>query len=428
MKKKVLLSSLATIALCISLIAGSTFALFTSESKVNVAVTAGNVEMAATVTNVQKGSTLGAMLNETAVDFDEDTNTITLDKIVPGDYVSFDIVISNQSDVGIQYRTVVKKLLDNGLWKGLEVTIGGVEYTGDIRTSAWQQLTAQSADITIPVTIAFPETRGNEYKGKTCQICYIVEAVQGNAPTASGQELTEAINNATEGSTFVLGASDYGTVSLAGNLKDVTFIGGNDANVIFNVEAGATLDNVTFKNLDLRGYDGTNGSYSGAVNVLAGADVDISFEDCTFEPNSGYAGVRVYEPTAEISFVGCDFVGGRYGVYDSGAPIAKAEFINCNFKNNSSWSVQFNGSGTASVIVFDGCTFENVQGGIIKVLGAPLAGSTLTFTNNTVIGGRGHDGKESEWFSISSVFAITESQNLKDGAEWHPATAEGLGK
>lgn len=183
MKKKILLSSLATIVLCVSLIVGSTYALFTSETKVNVAVTAGNVEMTATVDNVQKGSTLGTMLDETSIEFDNNTNTITLVNIVPGDFVSFDIIISNDSDVSIKYKTVIKKILDTGLWDGLKVTIGTVEYTGDTKESAWQTAAPGSADIKVPVVIEFPETKGNEYKEKSCQICYIVEAVQGNAPT-----------------------------------------------------------------------------------------------------------------------------------------------------------------------------------------------------------------------------------------------------
>lgn len=49
MKKNIILSSVLTILLCVSLIAGSTFALFTSESSVNIAVTAGNVEVVATI-------------------------------------------------------------------------------------------------------------------------------------------------------------------------------------------------------------------------------------------------------------------------------------------------------------------------------------------------------------------------------------------
>ena len=42
------------IAMCVSLIAGATFAFFTSESQVNIAVTSGNVEVSATVENVEK--------------------------------------------------------------------------------------------------------------------------------------------------------------------------------------------------------------------------------------------------------------------------------------------------------------------------------------------------------------------------------------
>ena len=47
MKKKILLPSIATIIVCLCLIAGSTFALFTSTSNVNISVTAGDVEMVA---------------------------------------------------------------------------------------------------------------------------------------------------------------------------------------------------------------------------------------------------------------------------------------------------------------------------------------------------------------------------------------------
>ena len=49
MKKKALLSSVLVIALCLCLIAGSTFALFTSQSKVNIAVTSGKVDVVASV-------------------------------------------------------------------------------------------------------------------------------------------------------------------------------------------------------------------------------------------------------------------------------------------------------------------------------------------------------------------------------------------
>ena len=245
---------------------------------------------------------------------------------------------------------------------------------------------------------------------------------------ASADALNNAIANAQPNDVIQLVEGvDYGTITLNEELTGVTIIGAEETDLLMDIGADAVLTDVVFKNLDLQGYNGT-GSYKGAINVLAGADVDITFENCTFAPNSGYSGVRVYEPTAELSFIGCTFIGGRYGVYDSGAPIAKAEFIDCSFNGQSSWTIQFNGSGTDSVITIDGCTFDGTNGGIIKVLGAPTAGSTFTFTDNTVTNSRGHDGKESEWFSISSVYEITCSGNTKDGADWAPAAAQGLGK
>ena len=179
MKKNALISSILTIALCVSLIAGSTFALFTSESKVNVAVTAANVEVVATAENDRLTSTLGNNLPET--DYTIVDNTITLTKIVPGDVLTFDLRIENKSDVSIKYRTIITKVADDGLWNGLEVTIDGTIYDGASKVSTWETAAPGSADIIVPVKVTLPESAGNEYKLKTCTFAYTVEAVQGNA-------------------------------------------------------------------------------------------------------------------------------------------------------------------------------------------------------------------------------------------------------
>ena len=240
--------------------------------------------------------------------------------------------------------------------------------------------------------------------------------------------LADALANVEDGTSIFLAPEvDYGTITLASAMKDVTIVGADDINVLVEIEAGAELENVVFKDFNLANYNGPS-SYAGAFNVRAGAKADIKFENCSFAPNSGYAGVRVYEPTAKLSFAECTFTGGRYGVYDSGAPIAKAEFVDCTFNGQSSWAIQFNGSGTDSEIKIDGCTFDGVNGGIIKVLGAPTTGSTFAFTNNTITNSMGHDGHDSEWFSISSVYAITCSGNTLDGTEWNPTVGQGLGK
>ena len=51
-KRNVMVSSFMAIALCMSVVAGATFALFTSDSNVNVAITSGNVEVTATASDL----------------------------------------------------------------------------------------------------------------------------------------------------------------------------------------------------------------------------------------------------------------------------------------------------------------------------------------------------------------------------------------
>ena len=59
MKKKAVVSSLLTIALCLCLIAGSTYAMFTADTSVNIAVNAANVALTATVDPTVETSSLG---------------------------------------------------------------------------------------------------------------------------------------------------------------------------------------------------------------------------------------------------------------------------------------------------------------------------------------------------------------------------------
>ena len=184
MKKNALISAVLTIALCASVIAGSTFALFTSNDEVNVAMTAGNVEVIATAENIRLSSTLGTNLPETSAEFIENTNTLKIANLVPGDVVEFDLRVHNASNVTIAYRTVLERVTDDGLFDGLAVEIDGKDYKGTTRTSAWTTAAPESADILVSVKLTLPETAGDEYKSTSCTLAYKVEAVQGNASFA----------------------------------------------------------------------------------------------------------------------------------------------------------------------------------------------------------------------------------------------------
>ncbi len=109
-------------------------------------------------------------------------NTLKLENMVPGDKATFNIVIENKSTVLSKYRTVIKCLNDDGLFAGLNVTIGGDEYDDKNKTveSDWEMLAVGSEDITVEVVIELPADAGNDYKKTSCTLAYTVEATQGN--------------------------------------------------------------------------------------------------------------------------------------------------------------------------------------------------------------------------------------------------------
>lgn len=428
-----------------SLIAGSTYALFTSSAKVNVSATAGTVEIYATVdeSSIASGSTLDDKKNlpETSFTFDEGSNTIVLDKIVPGDYVDFNILINNTgSNVSIKYRTVIKVAEDNGLWSGLVAEIDGESYMGEYKSSAWEVLAPGAGEITVPVRIELPAAAGNKYQGKTCKIAYLVEAVQmnGTIEETSSADLANAIANAAPGATINLAAEDFGTYTLDGEIKDLTIIASPDTSVVFYVPATATLENVTFQGLSLENLEGYNaGNMNGLVQIDAGAKVDITFDGCSFDTTSRYSAVRCQELSAKIAFVNCTFKDAKYSFYSSSGPIAELTYENCHFYNMGSWAIQTQTVKNDPVSVsVTGCYFENCMSGILKVGGTLLAGSEITFSGNTVVDCAGHDGKDAKWFELNATAAdVVIEDNVRSTSkangdlitkDWTPSPAEGF--
>lgn len=218
MKKKVLLSSIATIALCLCLIAGSTFALFTSKSEVNIAVTAGKVDMVAgiAITKVESvlGDTNGTIFDENGhaysyshVDEAEPYNFVNgglakvegaelkLTEVTPGDKVTFEVSGTNNSDVAVQYRYIIECTDGYKLMSGMNVTVNGNKYTSMVSyTSTWAPLAAKTDIAPVEVSIELPVTAGNEYQEETTAIKVTVEAVQGNAVTEGDVAVVEYLN------------------------------------------------------------------------------------------------------------------------------------------------------------------------------------------------------------------------------------------
>ena len=206
-KGKLLFSSVIAIIFCLSLMIGATFALFTSESKVNVAVSSGKVSVVANAENLELYSgvwndttkvydsvkqTNGNFINGGNASIVE--NTVTVNLLTSMDKVAFDIVIRNYSNVKVLYQTKVELVDGLDLFKGLEITIGeganAVKYDGMTAYSNWASLEPvvdadgnydEANNIVVPVSIELPEKAGNEYQDLTCTLAYTVSAVQGNA-------------------------------------------------------------------------------------------------------------------------------------------------------------------------------------------------------------------------------------------------------
>ncbi len=286
--KKIILSSLTSLMLCLSLIVGGTFALFSSESKVNVTISAGDVDVVATVEDLDVYSPAcisedGVIIDETnAADVNElkfvnggaatltDGTTLTLSSMTPGDKVTFNIVVKNNSNVAVIYQTMLTLVNDTGLFEALEITVNGEQLTQKGMLTAWSDLPVGSAAIVIPVEVLLPVSATASYRNKTAQLSFNVKALQGNAipedvPTVWGVPVS-GIN---------IDLADYDT--------DVT-IPADGNTYILNWDSGDTsVTNYLSTNpFTSRGYTSPNpGTYfthsiivtSGAKVVLNGVNV-----------------------------------------------------------------------------------------------------------------------------------------------------------
>ena len=344
MKNKIILSSILTIALCLSMIAGSTFALFTSESKVNVAVNSATVKVVATAGAVTYGSTLGSTLGSVnATDSD-----ITLTNILPGDYVDFNINVVNESTVTVKYRTVVTISGDKELTDALVVSFGGK--TAADASSDWSALAVGEGNATVAVHISLPETTGNECQNKTCNITYKVEAVQGNYVQAT------KVNNVTE-------LKDALAAAQPGEIIDASSVTTTVADMATSTSGRNTIElssGVTIKGLTLD-FASANDSFL----LKDGTEVgEIVFENCTFT-SPDFNGTAYFQNDAntantKVVFNNCTFASAKVIVGCSYYPkFGEFEFNNCTFNLNSNGYglVQCMGGNT----VFNKCTF-NISG------------------------------------------------------------------
>lgn len=205
MKRNVIVSALLAITLCMSVLAGATFALFTSNAKVNLSITSATVKVSADVENLKLYSTtevnpttnegkkqdltgntflLGGTANFT-------DGVLTLDRLAPGDGVTFDIKLTNKSNIDVKYRVVIGEATGGDLADALDITVNGDKYEGAINTE-WNEVAANADIPSVPVKVELPVAADNDYAEKTVSLDITVEVVQASIKnTESAKKFTE---------------------------------------------------------------------------------------------------------------------------------------------------------------------------------------------------------------------------------------------
>ena len=239
-RSKVIATSIATIAMCASLAVGGTFALFTSESQVNIAVTSGTVEIEAKATNLDKSNLYS---NQASID----GGMVSINNMLPGDSITFDVEVTNYSTVTAQYRTILTSQ-DGGLADALTISFEKsdnttISFLGGYGVDNWSTIEAaqEGGELveTITVTIAFNsqgDAIDNLYQDKECSYNVYVEAVQGNAETVDPIQKDMEETNRNSDTYYIY--SEEG-MRLMTAIADATPLGGE---FFLNFELMADLD------------------------------------------------------------------------------------------------------------------------------------------------------------------------------------------
>lgn len=213
MKKKIIVTSVATIIVCLALVMGATYALFTDNAEVNIAATSGKVDIEAYVdqTSLEKYSlevdrtAEDTFTNGGTADFNAD-GELVLDKVTPGDGVYFDIKIDNDSNVAIQYNVKMIVVYDDTLTQEqvaaneafanalvAKAKIGTTEYVinGTEKETGYVLVEQGEAIDSIKVNVELPKDTGNAAQGATVTVKFVIEAIQGNGIETTSETDTE---------------------------------------------------------------------------------------------------------------------------------------------------------------------------------------------------------------------------------------------
>lgn len=365
-RTKVLLTSVASIAMCASIAVGGTYALFTDEAKVNVAVTSGTVDVEATIVESTLATYSRGIAQTPAGSFANDANgvvgatlnsdgSLTLMNITPGDKVEFFINVANYSNVDIAYR-VTTSAVDTEGTKLAEL----LKYSAE--ASAWTFVEGNGTITDVKVSVELPEevtyadlsedgTNTPAQYGAT--VTFTVEAIQGNGGVFGEVN----VFNEDQVASALAGKNAEGKeviVTLPGDVEDRLVVG-EGVNATLNLDEKTVNDtlenrgtlNVNGGTIEIndRGFENYGeatvenvtmnaGSPTMYANTAYGEDAETTYTNATINSNGG----------------GVAAVNGAKVVFNSGVVNITATTTNPRYN--------FYAEGAGSEIVINGGEFD----------------------------------------------------------------------
>lgn len=181
------------IILCFSVIVGATFALFSSESKSNIAITSGKVDVVASLSHL-KTYTNGVEQSDGNFELGGkatlEDGSLILENIAPMDCVEFDIDLENNSTVAIKYQLqmMIEDETSKPLFEALKISTTIKDETlkmihnGLTKVSTWSDVKEKNAYLdSIHMKIELPMEATSEVAGKKTNITIVLYAVQANS-------------------------------------------------------------------------------------------------------------------------------------------------------------------------------------------------------------------------------------------------------
>jgi hypothetical protein len=334
-KAKIILSSVSSIAICASLIVGSTFALFVTNSAVDAKLTSAKVGVSANIDNLttyeakavtdgddnteyltdkdgskyvkegfnyiyseanstanesgEIGFGLGGTVSST---IENGVTTLNIKDIAPGDKVTFTVNLTNYSTITSKYRFGISTINDDytdsdvEFLSRLKITVNDADYSGiKSYVDAWSgDIDAASKDNSdnnllkaYSVSIEYPVWYEEDVNGITddpaqAAISFYAEAVQGNMAVSDSPATYEYLDIFSKG---------IDTTKVEKNETGVTISNKSIDTNATEVVIPAAVNGVPVTEIDERTF-----AYNNSLNsvVIPGSVTEIgddAFEQCT---------------------------------------------------------------------------------------------------------------------------------------------------